>query len=344
MSVVGSAKPIGTRSARISVGGIRTRERVYLVRTDSSSDGSAIVQLAPGLPQIGDVYGEIDTGMVCVDLLPENVPGSHLVWHVTVIYSTEYDSITQILSEPPEVDFPSEPGEEPIIGQEKSSVSYPPADQISNDNPFQYATVDNKTGKGIINSAGGLYDPPATRRISVPLFIFVRNENSFSLAKKVQYENSVNATAWNGLTSRQAICRNINATAMYFQPPTITQQRILYWKIRYEFALKYETWDLILPDAGWFYLDYTSGSARRKPFKTPDGTPMIGLLDHSSQSQPGKQLAAGSDMQYNRWRRFRENNFGALNINLDLSLGSLITTGRGFRSIVDPSKTPVQVA
>lgn len=342
MAVVGTAKAIAEGGGNIGIGGHRTREVTYQVITDDPTDATVTVQLAPGMPQIGASYGPTDPGCVCIAVVPERK--SRFVWLAHVIYSTDYDSLNQILSEPPEVEFPSEPGEEPILGQAAPTAPYPPSDPGSSEDPTAQTTVQWFKAKGIVNSAGNIYDPPATRRIVTPLFIITRNEASFSLATKVQYENTVNATSWNGLTSRQAFCRLISPQAQWFQPPTIGQARVLYWKIRYEFALRYETWDLVLPDAGPYYLEYTGGTAYRKPFLTPEGTPYIGLLDHSNSAQPGKKLAAGQDCQYLRWRRYRENDFSGLNINLNLTLQYVLTKPRGFVSVVDPSKTPVAVA
>lgn len=343
---VGVAKQIANTSARVSAGGRRMRETSYRVITDDVADGSGAVQGAVGLPRIGDVYADIDTGCVCVDLIIDRI--SRYVWHVTALYSTEYESIAQILNEPPEVDFPSEPGEEPLVGEPNSNLKILPPDSTAPSDPNTTGlpvTFRPTGGKGIINSAGDIYDPPATNRTSTPLVRITRNESSssFSMLRKVLYENSVNSSAWNGLNSRMAWLRLYTGQAMYFTPPTITLTRQLYWRVTYEFALKYETWDLFLPDAGPSYIEYTGSSGRKKPFIGPNG-PYIGFLDHKTDpAKPGQKLAAGADIQYKQWRRKREQNFADLNIDLTIALKDMIATPRGFRPFPDPSKTPIEV-
>jgi hypothetical protein len=339
---VGTAKQIATTSAHVGAGGHREREITYRVISDDVNDGSAAVQGASGLPKIGDLYGEADLGVVCVALMPERV--SRYVWHVAAIFSTEYESITQILNEPPDCEFTSEPGETPVLG-----VAAPtgPSSSQNDTDPNNTTRVFYLQGKGIVNSAGNIYDPPATRRIVTPIVRVTRNETatSFNLARKIKFENSVNLNSWNGLVARQAFCRLYSAQAMYFTPPTYTLQRTLYWRVTYEFALKFETWDLVLLDAGPYYLSYSGATAYRKPFLTPEGTPYIGLLDHTTDStKPGQKLAAGADAQYLRWRVNREEDFGLLNINLNLNLQDFMPRARGYRPFPDPSKTPISVA
>jgi hypothetical protein len=91
--------------------------------------------------------------------------------------------------------------------------------------------------------------------------------------------------------------------------------------VEYVFALKAETWDLILLDIGSYYIDWSSGSAIKRAFKVEgSGEPRLGLLDHSNPDELGSRLASDQPAQFLRWRTKREETFSNLGINLDLAL------------------------
>lgn len=346
--------PKGTGGSQ-SDQGHRQRDRVFQVLVDSPYDGSVTVENAAGIPTIGTTYtnasGEFDNGIVLVQKESHRSDRHRLLWEVTCSYSSEYQNLTRILSEPPEIEYTTETATEPILGQ--PATNYDPRNAVA---PQQTGWTDGQQiflseGKGSVrNSAGQLFDPPPTRRVSVPIVRFTRNEASFSVANKVYYENSVNANPWNGLQARQAFCREMSAQVLYFCPPTVNLMRLVYNRVTYTFALKDITWDLWMLDCGPFYLDYTGvATGVAKSFKNPDGTPRIGLLDHKTDSaKPGQQLTVtGTNpgiAQYLRWRVYREVDYSALGIDLNLAITAVRSRARGFSPTPDPSKTPIQVA
>lgn len=364
MAVTNCAETAKGTSGTWEQNGVRHAARSFLITVNDQHDGQVTVLAAAGLPQHYDIYqtpnGEFDAGMVVIDRQATRRDGSRFLWDVNVEYSSEYERLDDPLKEAPEIEISTEEGREPIPGRTivtKDSNSTPPSSQ----DPA--AAADDVQGKfvgdGIVNSAKGIYDPPAERRISTPIVTFTRNEKTFSLASDVvPFVNAVNASIWNGLQPRQAFCRSVTGTAMYWKQSIIGRPDLVYYRVSRIFALKAETWDLILTDAGPHYLYYPQNASPRRKAFIKDGVPYIGLLDHSDAQKPGRPLFRSDDngslddsvasmnkeVQYLRWRIYREKDFASLNINLNLALTGQRLVSRGVRAIPDPSKTPIAVA
>lgn len=328
MGIVGTALSVANgREGIYGQNGRRVRVRPFIVQTDSALTGEKAVLAAPLLPRIYEPYvtsTESDLGAICRSVVAVQRDNSRLVWDVTVTYDSDFERLDNPFTEPIDIVCDSEIYDQPLPG--RAAIFYDPyatspqsEDPLSDEHENQAVKA---WGQGIVTSAGEPYDPPFTSPRSRPIVRYTRNQADFSVAVKVLYENTVNRYPWSGLSARQAWLRSIIATSHVFKSTSTTQpQDIFYFRVEYVFALKVETWDLQALDIGSYYLDYSSGQARRRAFKVEGtGEPRLGLLDHSDPDQPGKKLAAGQDAQFLRWRQFREMDFNPLGINLNLAL------------------------
>lgn len=310
--------------------GRRLYRRTFVVFTTSAQDGKWIVSTGVDpttgvrIPQPYEPYvtpTEFDNGAVVRAVIPKRRNNHRSVWDVTVEYDSEYERRDNPFTEPPDISTGSEVYEFPLPG--RASIFYDPntAPPQSTDPAVAGDPALVKWGQGILTSAGEPFDPPPTNPESRPIVTFTRNQASFYISDKVMFENTVNKEPWSGLQPRQAWLRSVNATSHVQKSKNVSTPDIFYYRVEYVFALRAETWDLVLLDIGSYYLDYTTGTAVKKTFRVEGtGEPRLGLLDHSNAAQPGKKLAANQDAQYLRWRTKRELDFAPLGINLNLAL------------------------
>jgi hypothetical protein len=344
MAVVGTAFELAEgRRGFSGENGVRGYVRVFGVETNNAHDDKNIVLAANGIPGMYLPYisgTTTDFGARVIDQEAVQDPRSRLFWRVTVTYSSQFERIENPFLEPPDIDFDSENYKEPLPGIPSQfsrpgfTLSTPP------DDPEELATQASPNqnlihwGKGILNSAGHPYNPPAEQEASRPVVRYTRNEASFTVAFKIQYENSVNNAAWNGLTDRQAWLRSIRATAQVWKSTDFSTADVTYYRVTYEFVLKQETWDLQLLDYGPYYLDWSSGgiaqgtTPTRYDFTTNTGAPRMGLLDNSDSDRPGRKLAENGTPCFNRYPTRRQTNFADINISLNLALTDVKTRNR----------------
>lgn len=315
---------LGREGARTQPGRILRRRR-FIVQTDHNHDESLVVENAPGLPRLYEPYVTAtvqDPRCIVRTVVPRQRDNHRNIWDVDVEYDSEFVLAENPFLEPPDIRVDSETYEEPLPG--RAAVFYnPDQQQPESEDPAEAGGALQVWGQGITTSAGEPYDPPATRTASRPVVIFTRNEGSFTIAKKVEFENTVNQVPWSGLQRRQAWLRSIKAQVHKQEQVDLQQPPIWYWRVEYTFALKGETWDLFLLDIGSYYLEYPVGGGDpiRVPFKVEGtGEKRLGLLDNSDDEQPGKKLLDGQSAKFNRWRVYREKDYAPLQINLNLAL------------------------
>lgn len=321
MAIVGIAKPIGQgRIAEEGENGFKRFTRTYIVQTNSATDGPNTVLSAPGLPVLADPYDGHPTA-ICISRNPQPIANTRLAWHVEVEWSTHsVDRDENPLNTKPEIEFGFEAIEEPIPGSLKAGIDPLGAD------PNVASDADGKpiTGpsawwsEGVVNSAGDPYDPPATRPNYYPVIRYARNQASFTARDAILYGNTTNLTTWNGLYPRQVWLKPIEATNAVQYAAGIDQPDILYWRVRYTFVLKAETWILQLLNIGPNYLSLPKTNPNTIRFRfLRDGQPVHDLLQND-----GTKYAKGATKTptYTRVRVLREVDFTPLNININLAL------------------------
>lgn len=282
MSVVGTAKlmPVERTGGDEAKNGIKRFMRRYRVDVNSNTDDQLTVLAASGLPRLGD--GFIGTGGSVPEAKVSRrnaVPtASWYLWYVDIEYSTENDTDpNNPTNEPADLRVTWEPFKEPLPGTARQGDVSPGGSYI---NP--------KWEKGITNAAGEPFDPPYEKDSVRPIVIYARNEPLayVTMERLVKFMNSVNKTAWSGLSPRQAFCRGI-------EPVYVERQRSdngppwKYFRTTYTFAIKKETWDLQLLNQGTFYLD---SNLQKKTERDADGNLKKVLLNRY-----GNKYTEGTD-------------------------------------------------
>lgn len=305
--------------------GRRLYRRKYVVTTNNAHTEQREILADLRLPQPYTTYlteTGFDLGAVVRSVTATQRDNTRLVWDVVVEYDSEYEIRENPFTEPPEIVFDSELVEEAVYA--RTDWDYDPQ---TSQNPAAADPRNAVVGNGFLRgdfctSAGEPFDPPIKVQKVRPIVRFTRNEAGAPIATKVFFEGCVNLTMWCGLQPRQAWLRSWRMSSHVQKSTTVGVPDIYYARSEYTFALKAETWDLQIPDVGSYYIDYTHvASGERIAFKTKDGHPRLGRLDHSVVAQPGKKLAAGTDVQFLRFSQLlRAVDFTPLGIDLNLSL------------------------
>ena len=312
--------------------------RNFVVITDSAYTEQVAVQMAVDpntgvfIPRPYQTYqapsGAFDTKALVRFVRCRQRDNTRLVWDVDVEYDTEFEPFQNPFTEPPELVFDTETYEQPLPGRAATFYNTETPSSQSEEPHIAGGQQLVAWGKGVTTSAGEPFDPPPTMTRARPIVKFTMNVPYFTMALKVKYENSVNKTPWNGLQPRQAWLRSIGVSYHYWQDSSTTTPDIHYARVSFTWAIKVESWDLLILDIGSYYLDWSTGTAVRKSFEVEGtGAPRLGLLDHSVVTQLGKKLADGQDPQFLRFRAYREEEHNDLGINLNLAM-ELIRTKR----------------
>lgn len=313
--------------------GRRLYRREFTVTTNNANTAQKEVLGDIRIPQPYTFYQtttEIDTGAVVRSVTATQDEASRKVWRVVVEYDSEYEIRDNPFAEPPDIVFDSEMVEEAVYARYDWDFNPETSQNPSAADPRNAVVANGFLRGDFCTSAGEPFDPPIRIQKVRPIVRIGRNEPGVTLANKVLYEGCVNLSMWNGLQPRQAWLKSWRVTSHVQKSTTVNVPDIYYCRSEYTFALKAETWDLQIPDIGSYYLDYSSGTAQQVVFKTKDGHARMGRLDHSVAAQPGKKLAAGTDVQFLRFSQLmRAVDFTPLNINLNLALSERRARPRG---------------
>lgn len=267
---------------------------IYKVRTDDINDGQDTVGLAFGLPKQGDLY-----------ILGNDFnPSSRVVGRqFTQIEESPYEWEVEILYEPFDVSF--EDTTEVSLGFQTRRIVVP-----GRYNDPEIPHSERKLEMGIVSSNGELFDPPPEMEVSEPVLTFTRNETDISIAYLMSITNTVNKSEFYGADAR----------TLRMMPPQAQRQTNpdggWYWRVTYQLAYKYDTWDLQILNTGRFYMTGGTMDVFQK-----DGVPFVGLLttagaalNSSSVDTAGRYISDGEDPTFQRLRVYREIDFGELGL------------------------------
>lgn len=299
MSVVGFARERYASGGEIGTDGVRTYRREFIVEVDSKYDKAQVVLSAPGLPQRYFPYitlVETDYYALCTRLAASRLSEkSAFHWLVEADYSTQQGDedkdreVDNPLAEPAEVSVSFETYREPVTGV--------PDDQYADDdNGFA-----GKMVKGILNSAGEPFDPPAERDVARPILTITRNEAFFNTQLVIAYTNAVNSDMFFGSKPRTA--------RMAIDGHRQFKSGLKFWRVTYTITFKPETWDLQLLDHGSYYFD---DDAKKQFFHDEDGNRITGLLNGNPAL--GDKLPANADPKFLRFKVYAELPFAILQL------------------------------
>ena len=273
--------------------GGRYRRR-FLVTTSNSLVGPLAVLNAPGLPPRFSPYTtstEFDNTVRVIERSPRRIGPNQ--WHVDVVYSTLHGDEEQAqnpIGKPPEIRFDFVDFRVPIPGEVTPESPGDPTEVVWT--------------KGLATSAGEVFNPPAMMDESRPRLTVVRNEIVLDVPLIIEYQNAVNTDVFFGAQPRQARVNGISATRQQ-------ERGVRYWRVKYVFTFKRDTWDIQLLDQGTYYCPGGGTCTREdgEEFTTKGGVPGMGNLDGD-----GDKLAANLPAKFIRATVYKERAFSVLNI------------------------------
>jgi hypothetical protein len=220
--------------------GKRSYTRVFLLTTDSRSDGAFTVGSNVSLPVIGSAFPD-DANAVCKSIDVACVDG-FTKWHVTC----NYDDTYQVESTPT---------------NDETRISW--SSEI-----FQREAWKDKDGDGVLNSAGDPFNPPVMRDDARTVCRIVQNASSVP-TYVLTYPNCVNSTSFTidgvSVAARYAKISNVGVSEERRRNGTV------YREVTIEMHIRNETWDFEILDAGFREFD-PADSTKRILITNDDGT------------------------------------------------------------------------
>jgi hypothetical protein len=257
----------------------RSYEVVWKAITNDPQDGPYVVGNAVGLPARFAPYSygnDVDLAALCRDLSVRQDGENRKVWIVTAKFSTKHKD--------------DDNEADPLDRRVKSRLDFAPYQKL--------VTVD-QNGDPIVNSAGDPYE--VTVDDHRPVLVYQRNEESINVPLVIDYQNSVNADSWKGLSAGQG-----KLTIVYGEEQVENGTR--FWPATYSIHIREEGWDFTPVDRG-ARIKLASGEliAARDVFQNVQG--QVNL------DGAGNRLAAGEDLVYlDPFQVYKRRAFSALGL------------------------------
>lgn len=225
MAVTGVKEEFRQRRARETFRGL-TATRVFQVETNDKADDALVVLASGSLPAVGSTHPTNST-LFCVDrdAFPK-VEDTATFWTVVCNYTNENEYSENPLLQPPRFTWTTE--------------------------KFQVVARKDRNGKGIVNSAGDPFDPPAMKDLNRRIVVMRRNVASVP-SWLLDYEDAVNSDAFTidgfAVGVEKAKCDKVNIGE------SRTRGGIEFREIVLEIHLSRIGWNLELLDEGFNYLN-----------------------------------------------------------------------------------------
>jgi hypothetical protein len=303
------------RSGQRATNLVGTFTQRFRVETNNPLDGPEVVwspHSVSGHPQLPTQFvttyssgNDSEPLALCVGINVDEEGDSRKSWIVTAQYSTAPPGNASELSQNP--------------------LSNPPFYSLSFD---QYTTVARKAvnyfkADGSINNGGDLQPiwnsafqtlrPGVEVDDSRPVLVVERNEAIVNQTLAMFYVNSVNVSAWKGCAPRTVKCKSI-ATGQLQQ-----QNQYSYYRVRYEFHMNPDTWDLRPLNQSTKFKRYTDANnthtngdlVKLKPGEEPVTiwTGYAGTINKVDGIVPEDAAIGDIDQIYLRYRYYRELDF-----------------------------------
>jgi hypothetical protein len=225
MAVVGNAEEQWQGRTSSFDGGIWTRSRTWLIKTDDKTDREDVVSTATGLPAYADAH-PADATCYATSINYNQLSETPTAWTATVGYSSERDLNEDPTSDEILVSWSSEIYQEPVF--------------------------EDVNGSAIMNSAGDYFIDPTPTREAAHLIAKIRVNVDSVPAWVLSYQNAVNNSAITigGLA--------IGAGLAKMQRLDIGERQrrgaYLFYEVSFEVHIHRDAWRLTPLDAGFRYL------------------------------------------------------------------------------------------
>ncbi len=219
MSVVEVTLKHAARAGNVKGDNSRDYTRLFIVRTDNTSDDERVVLLAPGLPRLGNALAA-DLGARCNAVVPRQT-GSDLVWEVTCTFSTSSPT-----DQDPDVAL-KPPLERPTVirwGFVKNTKTF--------DEDIGFA---GQPSSPYVNTFGDFFDPPPPRLEYNLTVTITRNEAAYDPERAEQYAGVANDAKWWVFQKWEAFMLPWSATSQFEDGQS-------FWEVVYEIHFKRDLW------------------------------------------------------------------------------------------------------
>lgn len=178
---------------------LREYEAVYQVITTDKSDGPATVNLASGLPRLGDMYSvgnETDANAKAIEIDPRQDRDKSERWEITVRFSNQSPD-------------PS------AIQQGQQNPALEPAVVRWSKEEYREVVETDRNGKKICNVNGQMFDPPLEKTKYRPVLLVERNFLNFPDSYELDYPDSENSDAFFGKPPGHWVVRELYSEPRY---------------------------------------------------------------------------------------------------------------------------------
>lgn len=261
--------------------------RAFIVVCDGAGESLVSVRDHTSLPAIGDAYPQ-DAKAKCVSKTPRSYGEDGRVWLVEVRYVSTPRLVNVTPRARPWMKTPKVHWGTHVV---RRSIA---KDMDSN---------------AILNSAGDPFDPPVEREVHYPALTITRYERNYVISNAMDYIDKINQF---GMTIAGLVIEEHQALITKYEGTNVEVDGVKCWEVNYEILFDKDGWQVVLLDAGYYYL--SGGSPKRFADKDGDGKIDVGLLDGS-----GGQLASGAEKQYKSFRVYLQKDFGPLGLDFTLS-------------------------
>lgn len=149
----------------------------------------------------------------------------------------------------------------------------------------------DEAGNPITNSSDESYDPPVTKDIHDLVLRIQRSEATFDPLRAYQYKGATNSDEFLGVPAGKVLCSVIDAGKAQ-------AAALVYYKVTYEFQMRFDGWKLKLIDQGFREKTGTlsDGSPAYEAITNKDGSNVSqpAFLDGSGRKLTQAQIAAGT--------------------------------------------------
>lgn len=295
----------GREGSQILDGRKREYTRVFEVTTSDSGDGPVVAlgngAIAYGLPVFGQSHPE-DPGAIVQEITPTQNSESPWRWTVRVKYSSEIPSPEAAQPDGSSGNEPAELPENPLARPPVWKFGFTKFQEVARFGRLVTNGVAAVAFSAITNSAGIPFDPPVMVEVSRPVVSVTVNRaaNAWRFLDAALLQDAVNQVAWQGMAPRTLKCESVDAESNY-------ENGVSYWRVTYQLAIKWDTWDLQILDAGLTERAYDEevggGATKLKRIRDEYGRD---VSDPVPLNGAGERLPVGATEVYRTYRYFRE--------------------------------------
>lgn len=219
----------GKRNASVNKDSI-TRQRVFIVKTNSGSDDSTVVEVAPSI-SLGNAH---PNDSLCFCMSVDSAEIEPLIWTVTFTYET----------------LPPGECENPLLN----------CDPIYkwNTEKEEEAFNEDVDGKKVVNSAKDPFQPAPTRLKSRVVLTVTYNASSFSGATALALDNKINSDTFEGAAPKTLLLSIESATQQFHKLVGY------YWQITLKMTYNPDGWSpMKIMDTGMREIDPDDATKKR---------------------------------------------------------------------------------